>query len=578
MGARSRQRWRHGAILVAIIALGAFLRFGNLAVKPLWLDEIVTALMALGRGYEAVPVGVTLTPSELERLFALPPDGNCARVARLIGTQSTHPPLFFCLMHQWLQGLSSLAASLAWKLRSLPALGSLVAIAAIYALNRLAVSPRAGLAGAAAMAVSPFGIYLAQEARQYGILLALILLALVGMLQIQRDAECGRQRPLVWLGWGAINIAGCYTHYFFLLALFAQAVVLIVQLYRHPSHLAALGGTLASIGLAYWPWIPYLLQHYGDAKTGWLPEPDLLGPLYRTLAGWIVMAVMLPLERQPLGIQIASGAAMLAFAGWLAWQIAAGMRRLWRQPATRSAIQSIGGFAVAVLLQFLALIYGLERDTSVAFRYNCIYFPAFCALVGASLQAQWNQLSQYSLRRLRPRFPARTTLVVAVGIVSSLVVISDLAFAKPYLPARVTSQLERAPEPLMLAMGYRHPLGLARSLSYAWALNGAADSSETQFALFELEGDGSRIWQRVSDLSDAPQSLWVMLPDLERADYPPVLTVGARPCQRHERAYHRLMGWSVPIAYQRYSCDRGTDIRQGQSSLSAAAPWPRNWL
>jgi len=523
------------------------------------MDEMVTALLALGRSYEAIPLGVALTPAELQQLLGLPASGDCSQVAQLTGQQSTHPPLFFCLVHQWWQGLEPLSLPLAWQLRSLPALASIAAIPATYALNRLAFSRQAGLAGAAVMAVSPFGIYLAQEARQYGVLLLVIPLALLATLRIQQDAKRGRQRPLVWVAWVALNLVGCYLHYFYGLALIAQAVVLAAWLARTPRQLAVLGTALVAIGLAYLPWMPYLLQHFGSAKTSWLPEPGLVGPLYRTLAGWVVMVVMLPMERQPLGAQIAAGVLMLGFAGWLAWHVARGLRRLWRQASARPALLTVGGTLAGVLLQFGAIIYLLGRDTSVAFRYNSIYFPAVCALVGAGLWAWWGQLPEQpsrprrSFAALRHRWMA---LALAVGIASSLIVTGGWAFPKPYLPERVASELARAPAPVALAIGHADSLGLARSLSHAWAFQQATASPATRLAFLALDAKSDGIKNRVDELAMAPRSLWVMMPERQRTAYPPELETAWANCQRAAGQYHWLLGWSTPIAYQRYRCDR----------------------
>ena len=42
---------RHYLTLAAIVLLGALLRFWHLDLKPLWLDEVITALFSLGRNY-----------------------------------------------------------------------------------------------------------------------------------------------------------------------------------------------------------------------------------------------------------------------------------------------------------------------------------------------------------------------------------------------------------------------------------------------------------------------------------------------------------------------------------------------
>jgi uncharacterized membrane protein len=46
------------------------LRFWHLDLKPLWLDEVLTALLSLGSRYEDVPLDVVFPASTLQNLLA----------------------------------------------------------------------------------------------------------------------------------------------------------------------------------------------------------------------------------------------------------------------------------------------------------------------------------------------------------------------------------------------------------------------------------------------------------------------------------------------------------------------------
>src|SRR4028119_694504 len=111
----------HYKALAGVMALGAIVRFWNLDLKPLWLDEVLTALLSLGGRYEDVPLDVVFPASTLQRLFTLKPNVSCPEIAHAVATQSTHPPLFFCLMHQWLNWIEPITQPLSWKLRAAPA-------------------------------------------------------------------------------------------------------------------------------------------------------------------------------------------------------------------------------------------------------------------------------------------------------------------------------------------------------------------------------------------------------------------------------------------------------------------------
>jgi len=212
-------------LLASLLTLGAILRFWNLALKPLWLDEVITALFSFGRSYSDVPLEVVFPLSFLQQIFTLKPAASCSQITHNLIAQSTHPPLFFCLMHSWVEAplVNAISPSWVWTLRSLPALFGVCAIAAMYWLNATAFSATAGLAGAAMMAVSPFAVYLSQEARHYTLPLLLITLSLIGLVQIQQALVYSRHlRTQVWLGWAITNAIGLYVHYFFILAFIAQ--------------------------------------------------------------------------------------------------------------------------------------------------------------------------------------------------------------------------------------------------------------------------------------------------------------------------------------------------------------------
>src|SRR6476646_6959721 len=112
----------HYLALVGAIALGAALRFWNLDAKPLWLDEVITAIFSFGRSYYDVPLNVLFPHQVLDQVFTLKSGVSCSQIAQTVSTESVHPPLFFCLMHGWLQWIAPLAQSWVWQLRSLPAL------------------------------------------------------------------------------------------------------------------------------------------------------------------------------------------------------------------------------------------------------------------------------------------------------------------------------------------------------------------------------------------------------------------------------------------------------------------------
>ena len=543
----------HYLALAGVIALGAIVRFWNLDLKPLWLDEVLTALLSLGGRYEDVPLDVVFPASTLQHLFTLKSHVSCPEIAHAVATQSTHPPLFFCLMHQWLNWIEPITQPLSWKLRALPALVGVGAIASTYLLNRIVFSPVAGLMGATFMAVSPFGVYLSQEARHYTLPMLFISLALLGLIQIQQALYSQQlPRPLVWLFWGIVNSIGCYIHYFFFLAFIAQLLALTGLMYWRRQMLPRgswLAVALVVIGVivSYLPWLPVMLGGFGRSETKWLPKPENIAPLYQTLAGWLSMVIALPVESQPLWIQLPMVLLTIAFGGWVARQAWLGFKQL-RQPLTHVAIFTLSCFTLCVVLQFVAIIYLLGKDITVAPRYNFVYYPAVCALLGAS----------FAFRKWNGKWV--NALSLSIALLSCVFVVSNLVFLKPFHPQQVARDMTFEPSvPIMMVMGYSSFQDVALGLSFALAIDQLnpsipRETTNASFAFLNTKLGYEPVWQNLSKLPvlQVPRlNLWVVAPGLRRKDYPPqlILTNQTR-CTLDPNRHHR-----IGIPYQLYQCN-----------------------
>ncbi|HEY9646351.1 MAG TPA: hypothetical protein V6C88_08290, partial [Chroococcidiopsis sp.] len=74
----------HTLILVAIVGFGALLRFWQLDLKPLWLDEVITAIFALGKSYSDIPLDVIVSADALDQLFTYRPGASCGAIAQRV--------------------------------------------------------------------------------------------------------------------------------------------------------------------------------------------------------------------------------------------------------------------------------------------------------------------------------------------------------------------------------------------------------------------------------------------------------------------------------------------------------------
>ncbi|MEA5471866.1 glycosyltransferase family 39 protein [Spirulina sp. 06S082] len=538
----------HYLLLTAILCLGTILRFWQLDRKPLWIDEIITALFGLGKGFENLPLEQVLAVDRIPDIFILNPQTQCSEIASYLTTQSTHPPFFFCALHQWLLGIDSWDVSLAWKLRSLPAILGVFAIAAIYLLNRLAFSPQAGLMAAAMMTVSPFAVYLSQEARHYTLPILLLIFALCCLILIQKQLQKKKYSPLLWLLWGSMNCLGIYVHYFYIFAIIAQFITLFLVLYRTPKvgiiRLFWLFILAIAPFLFYLPWLPILLEHFNSPKTSWLPAPNFLLPILQTLGGWSSMFIALPVEKQPLWLQIVSITFTVIFMVWAIASSLRGLRKLYASPNTRESTITLSCFTLCVLLEFAAIIYILGKDISIAPRYHFIYYPGFCALIAASFSRD----RQFSLSS-----PRSTIIFLLVGAIGSLCVIFNFAFQKPYYPLKVAQQFNQSSDPVMVMMAYENTLEIATGLSYALTFADIHDRpayftflNKTDFGGFEY------VWRSLSQFPLSPASLWAIVPGYVEASYPREIALKNSKCTIDPKEHYRIGGFP----YQLYHCDR----------------------
>ena len=156
------------------MAGGLLLRLWQIAGEGLWIDEAFSIWIAR----QAVPAAL----SWLVRI-------------------DQHPPLYYVLLHLWLR-LGDGAATV----RALSAIASTLNIPVIYALGRRLLGLKVGVVAAVVLALSPFHIRFAQEARMYALLslnVSLSMLSLAYLLTDPRTSSVplGRSLLVCLRGW-----------------------------------------------------------------------------------------------------------------------------------------------------------------------------------------------------------------------------------------------------------------------------------------------------------------------------------------------------------------------------------------
>jgi mannosyltransferase len=170
-------------LLLGIALLGSFLRLYQIDRTGLWLDESFSVWM----GWQ--PIG-----DMLDWLVRI----------------DQHPPLYYALLHFWM-ALGDDAATV----RALSAVCGTLTIPVIYLLSRRLTGDHViGLLAALVLAVSPFHVRFAQEARMYTLLTLNASLALYALVRLLTDPRAskvrlGQQFVNFWQTWRAsANLTG----------------------------------------------------------------------------------------------------------------------------------------------------------------------------------------------------------------------------------------------------------------------------------------------------------------------------------------------------------------------------------
>jgi uncharacterized membrane protein len=492
------------------MALAALVRFAYLSSKPPWTDEFSTLVFSLGHSFRTVPLDQVISSEGLLSPLRLEPEGTPQDVVRYLMSESTHPPVYFLLSHFWLKLFPALPQGLVsvWAGRSLSVVFAILTVPAIYGLGWLAGRSRlAANLSAILYAVSPYAVFLAQDARHYTLALLLITLSFCCLVVAVRKMQAGQPIPL-WLcaGWVAVNALGVAVHYFVMLSLLSEAIALLffwrfqapARRHAHPISSLLNPRLLAVVLLslaACLVWLPELANSQTSPLTEWIfyDRSDLLmwlNPIFQFLAAWVVMVILLPLEADFLPLAAVAAVVMIAFLIWVVPLLVRSFKMLLANPQTRWAVVLLGGLVLGGIAVMTLITYGLGRDVTRGARYNFIYFPAVLALLGMALATLWNRgglvdeattpppwtsRRWYAPRHQFPKTGKTAVLgILFLGFLSALSVAVNLGYEKYYRPEQLAAQMRQYTEaPILVATDHQthvqtgEMMGLAREFLLA---------------------------------------------------------------------------------------------------------------
>jgi uncharacterized membrane protein len=488
-------------------AIAFILRFANLDLKPLWTDEFSTLVFSLGNSFRGVPIERAIDLSTLLQPLQFGSDADTADVLRNLLLESNHPPVYFMLAHWWMRLFGPSEDSLVWIGRSLPALLGVTSVPAIYFLGKFAFSSRlVGQGAAAMMAVSPYGIYLAQEARHYTLGILLVIASLFCLALAAKKLQQRAPMP-IWavLLWVVVNCLGIAVHYFFALSLCAEAIALIAVMWHQfneklpidNSHqpniwqfqiiwrlFAVAIGTLAG-GLV---WLPVFLSNkYGSELTNWIVSGDRtflswVNPIFQALAGWITVMSLLPVESPNLVVVVASAIVMAIFLIWALPLLRGALKTSLKTTNTRLGTVIFGGFVLGAIFLFFSFAYILGIDLTRGARYNFVYFPGVILLLGATLAVIYNtptaKSQWFNLRAIEVPGKKAVVLILAMGFASGVTVNSNLGYRKYYKPdllVPIIREFSKVPVLIATTQKTHVEIGELMGIGWEWERSSATD-------------------------------------------------------------------------------------------------------
>jgi len=322
-----------GLAIGIVVAAGMVARF--VARSHLWLDEALT---------------VNISALPLSKLTgALRHDGS--------------PPLYYALLHVWMKVFGSGT----FAVRAFSGVCSVACLPLAWRVGRRLGGRTVANAVLVLLALSPFAVQYATEARMYSLAMLLVLaggLALANLLE----------RPSLGLSLAVAGLTGALllTHYYALYTVAAAGAVLLWYAWRGEERAAARRSLLAVAagGLLFLPWVPVLL--YQTAHTG-APWGNS-GRGARTVIDTLGVLVSGYRDAGPLPLLLAEGLIALAIFGR-----AVGRRRfevdlVGREPARTLALITFGGL-------FLAVLVSSVTGQAYVPRYASIVFPGIVLLI-----------------------------------------------------------------------------------------------------------------------------------------------------------------------------------------------------
>ncbi len=279
-------------LIFIVLLIGIFLRFINLDYKVYWHDESYTSLRISGYRQEEVVGQVyqknIVNIQELGKYQKVTSEKNLRDTLNSLALEDAmHPPLYFVAIRYWSQIFNKNNSIFYNRLFSV--IFGILCLPIMYWLClELFNHKLTSLIATSLMAISPFHLLYAQEARQYSLLTLIILISSVALL---RAIKINNLRN--WIFYTVTIILGLYTHLFFILVPLGYSIyILIIRHFKLADKVITsyIKSSLIA-GITFIPWAIVIINNLKsiDRFTSWVQKD--------TTIIWLIREWLLALGR-----------------------------------------------------------------------------------------------------------------------------------------------------------------------------------------------------------------------------------------------------------------------------------------
>ncbi len=481
---KERLAWSDFCWLGLVIILGLVIRLTQLTSKPPWTDEFATMVFSIGNNYQIVPLNQIISLATLFAPLQSNDRATIGDVIKLVIQEDNHPPLYFILAYLWNKLFFDRGEYVSLEgMRLLAVFWGVISIPLIYFISKLVFkSGSIAFLSAILMAVSPYAVFISQEARHYTLAVVFVLISLGCFLrasgQIIHHKRISHTLVFFWL---IVNCLGLLVHYFFSLTILAEAITLLWILFNQIKQknfwitnwwrlsLFFLGN-LSFIIIWFITFVP---KDYGNQMTSWIQRDNdsflsVISPFFQLLGTLITMLSLLPVESESLIIILISGAIMIGFFLWIIPQL----KTAWLD-SYKPELGILSAFFLSSIAIFFVITYLLSIDITRGARYSFVYFPSVILILAILLDNCW--------QRKRKRI---VIIVIIMALVSSLSVTFNLGYRKYYRPDKLVTTIENNSRyPLVIATSYRSLVQVGEMMGIAWEFNQRFPDKNPKFLL-----------------------------------------------------------------------------------------------